>query len=87
MPVGAASFSEAMRWGVEAYHVLKKVLSERGLSTGIGDEGGFAPDLASNEEAVQLLVDTIGRLGLTPGDEMAIAMDIASTEFLRRRVL
>ncbi len=81
MPVGAASFSEAMRWGVEAYHILKKVLTERGLSTGIGDEGGFAPDLASNEEAVQLLVDTIERLGLTPGDEMAIAMDIASTEF------
>ncbi len=81
MPVGAASFSEAMRWGVEAYHVLKKVLSERGLSTGIGDEGGFAPNLASNEEAVQLLVDTIERLGLTPGDEMAISMDIASTEF------
>ena len=81
MPVGAASFSEAMRWGVEAYHVLKGVLTERGLSTGIGDEGGFAPDLASNEEAVQLLVDTIARLGLTPGDEMAIAMDIASTEF------
>ncbi|MCQ3807061.1 MAG: phosphopyruvate hydratase [Acidimicrobiaceae bacterium] len=81
MPVGAASFREAMRWGVEAYHVLKKVLSERGLSTGIGDEGGFAPNLASNEEAVQLLVDTIERLGLTPGDEMAISMDIASTEF------
>ena len=81
MPVGAASFSEAMRWGVDAYHVLKKVLSDRGLSTGIGDEGGFAPDLASNEEAVQLLVDAIERLGLTPGDEMAIALDVASTEF------
>ena len=81
MPVGAASLREAMRWGVEAYHVLKKVLSERGLSTGIGDEGGFAPNLGSNEEAVQLLVDTIERLGLTPGSEMAIAMDIASTEF------
>lgn len=81
MPVGAASFSEALRWGVEAYHTLKKVLTERGLSTGIGDEGGFAPDLASNEEAVQLLVDAIERLDLAPGDEMAIAMDIASTEF------
>ncbi len=81
MPVGAVSFSEAMCWGVEAYHVLKKILIERGLSTGIGDEGGFAPSLGSNEEAVQLLVDTIERLGLIPGEEMAIAMDIASTEF------
>lgn len=81
MPVGAASFSEAMRWGVEAYHVLKGVLHEKGLSTAVGDEGGFAPDLASNEEAVQLLIDAIERTGLTPGDDMAIAMDVASTEF------
>jgi len=81
MPVGAASFSEALRWGVETYHVLRSVLSERGLSTGIGDEGGFAPDLASNEEAVQLLVDAIERAGLTPGDDMAITLDVASTEF------
>ncbi len=83
MPVGAASFSEAMRWGVEAYHVLARVLHEKGLSTGIGDEGGFAPDLGSNEEAVQLLIDAIERAGLTPGDDMAIAMDVASTEFFR----
>lgn len=81
MPIGAASLSEAMRWGVEAYHVLKKVLSERGLSTGIGDEGGFAPNLGSNEEAVQLLVETIERLGFTPGHELGIALDIASSEF------
>lgn len=81
MPVGAASFSEAMRWGTEAYHLLKKIISERNLSTGIGDEGGFAPDLASNEQAVQLLVETIERMGFTPGDEMAIALDVASTEF------
>ena len=81
MPVGAASFTEAMRWGVEAYHVLKKVLTDKGLSTGIGDEGGFAPDLGSNEKAVQLLVDAIERTGLTPGDDIAIAMDVASTEF------
>jgi enolase len=81
MPVGAASFSEAMRWGVEAYHVLKNVLTEKGLSTAVGDEGGFAPDLGSNEEAVQLLIDAIERTGLTPGDDMAIAMDVASTEF------
>ena len=79
VPVGAASFSEAMRWGVEAYHVLKGVLSAKGMSTAVGDEGGFAPDLGSNEEAVRLLVDAIERTGLTPGDDMAIAMDIAST--------
>jgi enolase len=83
MPVGAASFTEAMRWGVEAYHVLKAVLHDRGLSTGIGDEGGFAPDLGSNEEAVQLLIDAIERSGRTPGDDIAIAMDVASTEFYR----
>ncbi len=81
MPVGAASFSEALRWGVEAYHVLKQVLSDKGLSTGIGDEGGFAPDLGSNEEAIQLLIDAIERSGRTPGGDIAIAMDVASTEF------
>jgi len=81
MPVGAASFSEAMYWGVEAYHTLKKVLTDKGLATGIGDEGGFAPDLGSNEEAIQLLIDAIERSGRTPGDDIAIAMDVASTEF------
>ena len=81
MPVGAASFSEALRWGTEAYHTLKKVVHERGLSTAIGDEGGFAPNLASNEEAVTLLVEAIERAGRVPGEEMAIALDVASTEF------
>ena len=81
MPVGAASFSEAMRWGVETYHVLKQVLHDKGLATGIGDEGGFAPDLGSNEEAVLLLIDAIERAGYTPGEQIAIAMDVASTEF------
>jgi enolase len=81
MPVGAASFREALRWGVETYHVLKAVLHERGLSTAIGDEGGFAPDLGSNEEALALLVEAIEKAGLTPGDDMALAMDVASTEF------
>jgi enolase len=81
MPVGAASFHEALRWGVETYHVLKSVLHERGLSTAIGDEGGFAPDLGSNEEALALLVEAIEKAGLTPGDDMALAMDVASTEF------
>ncbi len=81
MPVGASSFSEGLRWGVEIYHTLKAVLSERGLSTAVGDEGGFAPDLASNEEALQLLVEAIERAGRTPGDEIALTMDVASTEF------
>jgi enolase len=81
MPVGAASFREALRWGVETYHVLKSVLHERGLSTAIGDEGGFAPDLGSNEEALGLLVEAVEKAGLTPGDEMALALDVASSEF------
>jgi len=81
MPVGAVSFSEALRWGVETYHTLRGVLSARSLSTGIGDEGGFAPNLGSNEEAVQVLVEAIERAGFTPGDDIAIALDVASTEF------
>ncbi|MCB1014762.1 MAG: phosphopyruvate hydratase, partial [Acidimicrobiales bacterium] len=81
MPVGAASFSEALRWGTETYHVLKTVLHDRGLSTAVGDEGGFAPDLGSNEEAVQVLLEAIERAGYTPGDQIAIALDPASSEF------
>lgn len=81
MPVGAASYREGLRWGVECYHTLKKVLGERGLSTGIGDEGGFAPNLGSNEEACQLLVEAIEAAGRVPGDEIALALDVASTEF------
>jgi enolase len=81
MPIGAVSFSEALRWGVETYHCLRTVLHERGLSTSIGDEGGFAPDLGSNEEAVQLLLESIERAGFVPGDDIALALDVASTEF------
>ncbi|HEX2038755.1 MAG TPA: phosphopyruvate hydratase [Acidimicrobiales bacterium] len=80
MPVGAASFSEALRWGVEIYHVLKKVLHDRGLSTAVGDEGGFAPDLGHNEDAVKLLVEAIEKAGRVPGDEVAIALDPAASE-------
>jgi enolase len=83
MPVGAASFSEALRWGTETYHALKAVLHERGMSTAIGDEGGFAPNLPSNEEAVKVLLEAIERAGRTPGDDMAIALDAASSEFFR----
>src|SRR5437773_1132024 len=80
MPVGAASFGEALRWGVETYHVLKSLLHERGLSTAVGDEGGFAPDLASNEDAVKVLVEAIEKAGFTPGDEVALALDPATSE-------
>jgi enolase len=83
MPVGAASFSEGLRWGIETYHVLKKVLHDRGLATAIGDEGGFAPNLGSNEEACQLLVEAIEAAGRVPGEEIALALDPASTEFYR----
>ena len=83
MPVGAASFSEALRWGVETYHALKRVLADRGLSTAIGDEGGFAPNLASNEEALTLLVEAIERAGFRPGDDIALTIDAASSEFHR----
>ena len=81
IPVGASSYSEALRWGVECYHHLRVALTERGLSTSVGDEGGFAPDLGSNEEALELLVVAIEAAGLTPGDDMALALDVASTEF------
>jgi enolase len=83
MPVGAASFAEALRWGAEVYHRLKGVLKDRGLSTGVGDEGGFAPDLASNEDAVRLLIDAIEAAGYTPGDDIAIALDPATSEIFR----
>lgn len=80
-PVGAASFSEALRWGAETYHELKSVLKEKGLATGLGDEGGFAPSLASNRAALELIVEAIHRTGLTPGRDMAVALDVAATEF------
>jgi len=83
VPVGAASFSEAMRWGVETYHTLKRVLHERGLSTAVGDEGGFAPNLASNEDAVKVLIEAIEGAGYKPGEEIAIAVDPAASEFYK----
>ena len=83
MPVGAPSFSEALRWGTETYHALRGVLSARGLSTAVGDEGGFAPDLASNEAAITLLLEAIDSAGFTPGDDIAIALDPAVSEIHR----
>jgi enolase len=80
VPVGAASFSEAVRWCAETFHALRALVRERGLSTGVGDEGGFAPDLASNDEAIELLFEAIPRAGLEPGSEMALALDVAATE-------
>ena len=80
MPVGAPSFREALRWGVETYHTLKKVLGERGLATAVGDEGGFAPNLESNEAAIAVLVEAIQRAGYTPGEDIAIALDPAMSE-------
>ena len=83
MPIGAASFSEGLRWGVETYHSLAKVLKVRGLSTTVGDEGGFAPDLSSTEEVIKILVEAIEAAGRAPGDEIAIAMDPASSELFK----
>jgi enolase len=80
-PVGAAGFGEALRWGTETYHALRTLLHDRGLSTGLGDEGGFAPNLPSNEEALKLLLQAIEAAGYRPGEEIALALDVASTEF------
>ena len=83
MPVGAPSFSEALRMNTEIYHNLKAVLKERGLSTAIGDEGGFAPNLSSNEEAIEVIVEAIKKAGYKPGEEVAIALDIAASEIYK----
>ena len=80
MPVGAASFNEALRWGTETYHALRGLLAERGMSTAVGDEGGFAPDLPQNEDAVKLLLEAIERAGRVPGEEIALALDPATSE-------
>ena len=81
LPIGAASFSEALRWGTEVYHSLKAVLQEKGLSTGLGDEGGFAPDLESNRQALEVIVEAIEKAGYTVGDQIALGLDVASSEF------
>jgi len=80
-PIGAATFSEALRWGAEVYHTLKAVLKSRGLGTGLGDEGGFAPSLPSNRDALDLLLVAIEQAGYAPGRDIAVALDVASTEF------
>ena len=83
MPLGAPSYAESLRWGVETYHVLKRILHDRKLSTAVGDEGGFAPDLPSNEDAIRFLVEAIDAAGFVPGEEIAIAMDPATSEIYR----
>jgi enolase len=80
-PIGAATFSEALQWGAETYHALKSVLRQHGLSTGVGDEGGFAPDLGHNRAALDLIVEAIGKAGFTPGLDVALAVDAAANEF------
>jgi enolase len=80
-PIGAATFAEALRWGAETYHALKAVLKGRGLTTSVGDEGGFAPSLERNRDALDLLVEAIGKAGYAPGSDIALALDVAATEF------
>lgn len=82
-PIGAESFSEALRWGAEVYHTLKKVLKNKGLSTGLGDEGGFAPSLESNRAALDLILEAINEAGYVPGRDIALAMDVAASEFYK----
>jgi enolase len=81
MPFGASSFSEGLRWGTEVFHHLKAVLKARGMSTNVGDEGGFAPSLGSNEEALEVVMEAIQKAGFTPGKDMFIALDAAASEF------
>ena len=83
MPFGASSFSEGLRWGTEIFHHLKNVLKEKGLSTNVGDEGGFAPNLGSNEEAIQVVLEAINRAGYKAGEDVWIALDAASSEFYK----
>jgi enolase len=83
MPVGAPSYREALRWGTETYHTLKKVLHDRGMSTAVGDEGGFAPNLATNEDAIKILIEAITLAGYAPGEQIAIALDPAMSELYR----
>ena len=85
-PIGATTFKESLRWGAEIYHSLKSVLKKQGLATSIGDEGGFAPNLASNRAALDLILEAIEKAGFKPGKEIALAMDVAATEFHEKGV-
>src|SRR5690606_36119079 len=83
VPVGARTFSQALQWGAEVFHTLKKILSEKGLATTVGDEGGFAPKLGSNEAALELVMQAIHKAGFSSGKDIAIALDVASSEFYK----
>ena len=85
-PIGAPTFKESLRWGAEIYHSLKSVLKKQGLATSIGDEGGFAPNLASNRAALDLILEAVEKAGFKPGKEIALAMDVAATEFHEKGV-
>ncbi|MBD4655709.1 phosphopyruvate hydratase, partial [Xanthomonas citri pv. citri] len=80
-PIGAESFKQAYEWGAAVYHSLKKVLKDKGLATGLGDEGGFAPNLPSNAAALDLILDAIKAAGFEPGKDVALALDVAASEF------
>ena len=84
LPIGAESYSEGLRWGVETYHALKSELKSKGFATGLGDEGGFAPNLANNRAALDLLMDAIAQAGFTPGKDVALGLDVAATEFFEK---
>src|SRR5574343_1568095 len=83
IPVGAPSFREALRWGAEVFHALKKILHDKGISTAVGDEGGFAPSVESHEAAIQLILDAIAKAGYTAGEQIAIGLDCAASEFYK----
>src|SRR4029079_5271451 len=83
VPLGAPSFHEAIRWGAEVFHALAAVLQKRGMSTAVGDEGGFAPDLGSNEEGLQVILQAIEAAGYAPGKQVALALDAAGSEFFK----
>jgi enolase len=83
IPVGAPSFREAVRWGAETFHALKKILHDKGISTAVGDEGGFAPSVASHEAAIQMILDAIDKAGYTAGTQIAIGLDCAASEFYK----
>ncbi|UDF34384.1 UNVERIFIED_ORG: phosphopyruvate hydratase [Shinella sp. XGS7] len=83
IPVGAPSFREALRWGAEVFHALKKILHDKGISTAVGDEGGFAPSVESHEAAIQLILEAIDKAGYTAGEQIALGLDCASTEFFK----
>jgi len=81
MPIGAPTFSEALRYGAETFHALKKIIKAKGYTTSVGDEGGFAPNLKSNEEACELILESIETAGFKPGEDVAIALDPAASSF------